>query len=267
MNKFFSAILSVFIFAFATVSIANAETAVVERGNEAVIEKGEGYAPERAKSPGHARMLARQAAILDGYRRLAARVGGMHMTGTQTIEDNILEGNTSSGEIDALVKGAEIVSTEYEGEGKDVACYVTLKIPAYGENSVASVVFKPHPKQAFLAPLAQAKTQNNYSGVILNCVNVSIVQAYSPTIVSDDNREIYDYKNIDRETAVENGLVSYVSSMDEATRAGNNPLIINVNSLDSKGNPVISSSDADKLLAENQSTHFLDKCSVVFVVK
>ena len=55
--------------------------------------------------------------------------------------------------------------------------------------------------------------------------------------------------------------------MNDATRAGNNPMIINVNSLDSKGNPVISSADADKLLAENQSTHFLDKCSVVFVVK
>lgn len=62
-----------------------------------------------------------------------------------------------------------------------------------------------------------------------------------------------------------NGIVEYVSSEKDVTRAGNNPLIITVNSLDSNGNPVISSVDADKLLSENQATHFLDQCKVVII--
>ncbi|MBQ3452499.1 MAG: hypothetical protein IJG32_09560, partial [Selenomonadaceae bacterium] len=48
-------------------------------------------------------------------------------------------------------------------------------------------------------------------------------------------------------------------------RAGANPLIIKAESLgDDNSCPVISAEDADKILVENLSTHFLDEGSVVF---
>ena len=55
------------------------------------------------------------------------------------------------------------------------------------------------------------------------------------------------------------------NNYDYITRAGNNPLIIKANSMnDNCTCPVISKSDSDKILKENQISHFLNDGSVVF---
>ena len=77
---------------------------------------------------------------------------------------------------------------------------------------------------------------------------------------------IYGYKNLDYDYVVSHGMAGYAHDMSKATRAGSKPLIVKAQSMVGQGvNPVLSMRDADKVLLENQATHFLDKTNVVFL--
>ena len=105
-----------------------------------------------------------------------------------------------------------------------------------------------------------------------------------PTIQNSDAQKIYGYENLDYETVVESGMIGYTQKSEKKltalnfiflntayaaeynSRAGNNPLVIKANALSEDNScPVVSSADADKILAENQTSHFLNKGKVVFM--
>ena len=62
-------------------------------------------------------------------------------------------------------------------------------------------------------------------------------------------------------------MVSYTDGKkDGVDRAGQKPLVIKAVMLeDNNSNPVVSAKDADKILRENQISHFLDEGAVVFL--
>ena len=61
-------------------------------------------------------------------------------------------------------------------------------------------------------------------------------------------------------------MAGYARSMEEnAARAGDNPLIIRGVGVDRYFNPVVTAADGERILAENEKTHFLDAAAVVFV--
>lgn len=126
--------------------------AITDWENAVIRGKGYGAPSEKAKNPGHARILAHQAAMLDAYRRLAEQAKGIHITATSTIEDNISSGDIVVGEVDAVIKRAKVVpgSETYDEYGN---CSVVLEVPLFGvNNSIAKLAFKPVKKEAFPAP-------------------------------------------------------------------------------------------------------------------
>ncbi|MBO6304965.1 MAG: hypothetical protein J6M62_07820 [Selenomonadaceae bacterium] len=135
-----------------SVAFAAEGDAITDWENAVIRGKGYGAPSERAKNPGHARILAHQAAMLDAYRRLAEQAKGIHITATSTIEDNISSGDIVVGEVDAVIKRAKVVpgSETYDEYGN---CSVTLEVPLFGvNNSIAKLAFKPVKKVAFPAP-------------------------------------------------------------------------------------------------------------------
>lgn len=68
-------------------------------------------------------------------------------------------------------------------------------------------------------------------------------------------------------------MVEYLNNNGSAqysqTRAGSNPMVVKIVSLKprvvNKCDVIISVEDGNRLLAENQRTHFLDKYAVVFM--
>jgi len=126
--------------------------AVTDWENAVIRGTGYGAPPSRAKNPGHARILAHQAAMLDAYRRLAEQAKGIHITATSTMEDNISSGDIVAAEVDAVIKRATIVpgSETYDEYGNAT---VTLEVPLFGvNNSIAKLAFKPVKKEPFPAP-------------------------------------------------------------------------------------------------------------------
>ena len=320
---------------FSAASAASAiGTAEVNWENEVVTAVGYGAPSDKAKNPGHARMLAHQAAMLDGFRRLAEQASGIHITAESSISDNISTGDIVAGEVNAVIKRAKVVSESYDEYGN---CSVTMEVPLYGvTNSIAKVALKPVPKEDFPPPSVnisvvnnteihngpevnvdnsvtqtqtveqtQNNTQNNnygpgaavqptpatpgttakpsgssaapaptgmsaqggYTGLIVDCSGLNLRPVMSPVIKDAERRPIYGYKNLDSAKVIAKGMASYAKSMSGNTsRAGSRPLVVKAIAVeDHNSYPIISTADANRVLTENQASHFLDNCAVVFI--
>ena len=125
--------------------------------------------PARAKNPGHLRIMAHQAAILDGYRRLAEQGQGIQVSGNSSIADNISTGDVVSGQFEAVVKRARIVSESYDEYNN---CTVVMEVPLFGvTNSIAKAVFKPVEKEDFPQPTININVDNSVNQTVNQTVN------------------------------------------------------------------------------------------------
>lgn len=121
----------------------------------------------------------------------------------------------------------------------------------------------PSTSSAGSAPSGRAV--GGYTGVIIDCTGLGLRPAMSPVIKAENGQPIYGYKNLDVDKVVASGMASYAHSDAEATRAGTNPLHLRAVSVDHNANPVLSASDANRLLLENSASGFLDATNVVFL--
>ncbi|NPA81290.1 MAG: lipoprotein required for motility [Epsilonproteobacteria bacterium] len=75
---------------------------------------GEGIAPDNAKSETHAMVLAKRAAILDGYRQLGEKLYGVKLTAKDKVEDAILQNSKILSQVNAIIKNASIINNSYK---------------------------------------------------------------------------------------------------------------------------------------------------------
>lgn len=234
--------------------------------SEMLIATGYGVAPENEKIDRRTKALAKRTAVLDAYRNLATQAGSIRIT---------REKKMLRSEVDALIKGAEVMSEDYDEHGN---CTVVMRIPIYGvTNSVAKIAFKLVKKENFLKPAEDVTAEGNYTGLIIDCGDAELNPVLSPVIRNEDNQSIYSYNNLDYEKVISKGMIGYESKSEnpillskaeaakDTSRAGSNPLVIKaVNVGDGNTCPVISATDSDKILAENGVSHFLNEGAVVF---
>lgn len=227
---------------------------------------GHGNAPEAEEITRRTKTLAKRAAIMDAQRNLAEQVANIHVTAEKTLIKT---------EIDAVIQFVTVVSETYDEFGN---CTVVLSVPVFGvTNSVAQIAFPHVDKQNFPPPTKNFNAKGNYTGLIIDCGDLELNPVLSPEI-RDENQIIYAYGNLERQKVLERGVVGYVDTSNDKilfankvfaaevdSRVGNNPLVIKVEKLSADSTcPVISSENADKILAENQISHFLDEGNVIF---
>ncbi|MDR3349922.1 MAG: LPP20 family lipoprotein [Acidaminococcales bacterium] len=124
------------------------------------------------------------------------------------------------------------------------------------------------PAAAESAPPPAPPRQNAYSGVVVDCRGMGLVAVATPSLYDNGKRAIYTPAQVDVARQGNPGMLDYSQSLDSQERAGGNPLIVKAVTLDgNNANPVISSSDADYILAENAKSRFFDNLSVVFVTE
>ncbi len=68
-------------------------------------------------SPGQKRIMAKRAAEMDVYRRLAERVAGVHITGDTTLKDFVAKDDKLRASFSHTIKSAEITSIVYNEDG------------------------------------------------------------------------------------------------------------------------------------------------------
>ena len=79
-----------------------------------------------AGSEGHQKIMAKRAAELDAYRRLAARMLGIKIQGKTTIQDMVLENDELVAALSRVLKGASPTAIKYNKD--DGSCEVTMTI-------------------------------------------------------------------------------------------------------------------------------------------
>lgn len=284
--------------------VTNAQDDLIENwwDNNTLIVKGYGFSKRDVDNTNQEKMLTRRAAITDGYRQLAEQAEKIHITAEETLGSQIKAGDISKRKIDAVIKGAKILSEEFDENNN---CIVVMSVPIYGvTNSVANVIFKPISKENFPSPTKDEIAEGNYTGLIIDCSDLDLNPVLLPVIRNEGNQTVYSRNNLDHNKVISNGMVSYaintktvvppafpsglsiiehlplsytklienkillftnLSYEKNLSRAGDNPLIVKATGIsDDNTCPIISEEDSDKILAENQASHFLDNTAVVF---
>ncbi|MBR1730571.1 MAG: LPP20 family lipoprotein [Selenomonadaceae bacterium] len=224
------------------------------------------YAPQ-ARNAFQARALAKRAAIADAYRQLLEAVQGVNVTAETTVRDMITESDVIKTHVEGCVRGAQIVSErEISGGGYEV----TMKMPLFGGNNSIARGVMPEPPQIrehFPEPRNTISVRGGYTGLIVDCRGLGLKPVMSPVIKNDRGQSIYGYKNLDYDMVIAKGMASYSYNLNSGVdRAGSNPLIVKAVAVENhNGYPVVSVEDSNKILSENNSTHFLEATNVVFI--
>ena len=151
-----------------SLSAGRVQAAGVDWNEAKITVQGMGVAPPRAVNPAQARMLARRAAVVDGYRQLAEAVQGVNVDAETTVENMMVTSDVIRTRVSAMIKGARIVA---EGDVPGGGYQVTMEVGMFGvSNSVAQAVL---PKPAAVEPFPQPVASVAPAAPVVS-VNVSV---------------------------------------------------------------------------------------------
>lgn len=288
VSRMMATVVAVLSIMVCSMTSALAATSTIDWNDSVVRVAGYGVAPANARTPSLARLMARRAAIADGYRQMAEAVAGVSVDADTTVEMAAVSNDVVRTHVSAVVNGARIVSERVVGDSYEVI----MEVPMFGVRSIAGAVMgRPDRIEAFPSPVTSVAPSSvlttgsaesskgssaasapagraigGFTGLIVDCRGLDIKPVMSPAIYNDNGQPIYGYKNLDYDKVVENGMAGYAKDMDQARRAGSNPLVVRAVSLMKHNScPVLSTADANRVLIENGASHFLDKTNVVFL--
>ena len=274
MKRMFKCFALLLVAMFLTVGI-KAEAAP-DYGNQTITATGMGVA-KAGTSGGHARILARRAAIADAQRNLLEAVKEVYVEGGTEVVDAMLSSDVVRTKVSGTLKGARIVSENITSDG---AYEVTMQIGMFGVGGLAEAVIPrpetppiafPTPQTTVPSPTAPSTTititaTGGYTGVVIDCRGLGLNPVMSPVIKDNSGVKLYGHQNLDYDMVIRDGMASYAHDMSQASRAGSNPLVIKAERLDDhNANPVLSVTDGNRMLLENNSAGFLSKTAVVFL--
>ena len=144
-----STLVAVFMMLLLTTTLAFASDGV-NWEESTITVKGMGLMPQNVKSPAQARMLARRAAVVDGYRLLAELIKGVNVDAETTVENLAVRSDTVRTKVSACIQGASVVSENEIPEGYEV----TMQIQMFGDSNplAAAVIPRPEFKEPFPKP-------------------------------------------------------------------------------------------------------------------
>lgn len=239
------------------------------------------------------RLMARRAAIVDGYRMLAETIKGVNVEGDTTVGDQETQSDVVRAKVSAVIKGARILD---EQEMPDGSYVVTMGIKLFGGGSVAAAVMPEVMKETAMAeppavvtPKTTVMTKQEfkevrqemktagYTGIVVDATGLGLECTMAPQILDSNGRGVYGKVNIDMDFATAHGLAEYSKNVQAATaggtRAGNNPLVVKARGVrggTNSVNPVnvvVSPEDADKILLAAQNNPDLFKNGQVVLVR
>lgn len=249
---------------------------------ETITADGYGVLPQN-RPFGQAKLMARRAAVVEAQRNLLETVKDVAIDSETNVEMSMTLNDTIHSEISGVIRGARVIDEEYIPE--DGIYRVTMSVPIYGVGSLGQVVFDnvignnqkvpvPAPNPAY-NPSTQLN--GNYTGLVIRARGVGLVRTFCPAIYDTSGRAIYGVYNVDKKYAIDYGVVGYAQGPQGwdkvrmgTSRAGSNPLVVDIvevrQRVANKCDVVISVEDADRILAENRYSHFLDNYAVMFEI-
>lgn len=243
--------------------------------NKSVIKvTGSGVPPEKG-SLAQKRTMAIRAARIDAYRQLLEAVNGIHVSSETVVKDFVTESDTIKTKVEGLLKGFEQVGEpRYMSDG---SVEIDVQVRLFGKESLASVLMPEEIKKIKNDTIPDTKIEpkevaEEYTGVIIDCKGVDVEPAMSPALYDSEGSQVYvGNLPIDPDYVINDGIVAYSKSMDEAkknSRVGKNPLVLKaVKSFGNfKSDIVLKNEDVKTLLGADKNKSFLKEFKVVMVL-
>ncbi len=145
---------------------------------------GMGVPPANARNAVQARMMARRAAVVDGYRQLAEAIKGVNVDAETTVENFMVTSDVTRTKVSALVQGAQVIK---EGTTSDGGYEVTMRISMFGVgNSLADAVMpRNEVQEVFPEPVQSvAPSVPAYDAGASVSVRVDVTAAAPPSSVA-----------------------------------------------------------------------------------
>ncbi|MBN2516325.1 MAG: LPP20 family lipoprotein [Deltaproteobacteria bacterium] len=262
---------------------------------------GIGAPPERFYGKPQARPMAMRAAQVDAYRKLLEVANGVRVDATTMVRDYAVESDVVRTQVEGIVRGAQIVKSDYLSDG---TVEVTVQMPLAGASgSLGQAIYPqmselgafppappvgyptappvpatpgvetPAPPAAPVAPVVPAApaTSAVYTGLVIDARGIQARPAMSPKIVDENGEEVYGSMYVDREYAVQQGMAGYARDLTAAqtnSRVTNTPYTVKGLKAEGPGksNIVISTADATHLKSAAENLTFMKKCRVMIVL-
>jgi hypothetical protein len=231
-----------------------------------VIAVGIGAPPSQPANMAQARAMARRAAITVARRNLLEITQGVQVDSITLVKDFIVKSDIVRTSVQGVVRNAQVIDTAYMSDG---SVEVTMVMSMTGE--FANVVLPPAGPQPPLALPPETPTSEVYTGLVLDVRGLGARPAMSPKILTESGKEIYGSAKVNREYAVQQGMVGYAKNISTAqtnNRVTNNPITIKAMRVSgpAKTDIIVSDSDASKLMGAAENLSFLQKCRVMVVL-
>ena len=172
----------------------------IEAVGQAVIDN------ERFKNPAQAKLMATRGAVVVAQRNLLEIVKGVHIVGETTVQDLMTTSDYVYTRVEGVINGAQQVG---EAKVKDGYVEVRLKMPIYGNGSLANTFDDPALKNAKKINgfeefnLVQQIDESKEAGVdgskpiLFNIENNGQIDpSMFPVIVDDNGKVLFDFSKI-----------------------------------------------------------------------
>jgi hypothetical protein len=179
-------------------------------------------APNPNMPPGSQRAGALEAAKLTALRNLLQTVKGMAIDSETLVNNAMVESDVIRTRVSGFVQGFTVVDTRYMS---DMSVEVEVEIPIAG---ISDVVLPPgaalpgdsgNPNAGYGVPGGQGVPSvpaGVITGVVINAKGLGAVPAMAPKVLDEDGNEVYGSRLVNRDWAVQQGMVGYAKVLNEA---------------------------------------------------
>ncbi len=244
----------------------------------AVTVTGEGFVNDSITHPVQRRLLGFRAAKVDAYRRLLEVIGVVQIDARTTVSMAMVASDSTRVHVEGLVRGARVVPGSQREEDGYYRLDLTLSLR--GDLSAAVLPDSSSAPQMFPEDLPTRDSivvfvpPRPYTGLVVDARGSSLRPSLSPRILDDSGRVIYAASHVDREYAVQTGVVAYDRSLPMAVvseRVGgtsSHPFLVEATGVSGLYNSdvVVTRDMGTRIRMADMDTDFLAQCRVVFVV-
>lgn len=233
-----------------------------------VTATGFGAPPSNAVNAAQARAMAERAAFLVATRNLLETIKGIRVDSATLVENMIVSSDVIKTEVNGFVQGAQIIKKQVSPDG---SVQVTVAMKLNGEFSNTFLPQSSGGAEVIPMPQGQAPPSTAFTGLIVDARGVGVRPAVAPKIRNEEGREVYGSAFVNRQYAVEQGMVGYLKDVESAKgnpRVTDRPLLVKALKTDgpNKTDLVISNSDAQVLHGMKENLTFLEKARVMVIL-
>jgi hypothetical protein len=236
---------------------------------------GLGAPPGNAVNRAQARALAERAAYLVATRNLLEVIKGIRVDSATLVENFITTSDVIKTEVSGFIQGAQIMKKQGNQDGS-VEVMVGIKLTGDLLNTLLPketgggmpIPGAPQPQ----APgMSLQVSPSVFTGLVVDAKGTDVRPAMAPKIRNEEGREVYGSAFVNRQYAVEQGMVGYLKDVGAAQgnpRVTDRPLLVKAIRADgpNKTDLVIRNDDAQVLHSMKEHLTFLEKARVMVVL-